>query len=178
MEFRPVDKRTWRDFEALFEGKGGPSYCWCMAWRSTPEGRAETNFARKSEMERRVKSGEPIGILGYIEGKPVAWCSIAPRPTYRALGGPPEEDEPESVWSLVCMYVRRDLRQQRIAPRLVEAAIDYARENGARILETYPVDPDSPSYRFGGFLSLYESAGFVEVGRAGSRRHVMRRSVR
>nr|PZN92019.1 MAG: acetyltransferase [bacterium] len=41
-------------------------------------------------------------------------------------------------------------------------------------MEFHPVDPDSPSYRFMGFVRFFEAAGFREVGRAGSRRHVMR----
>jgi hypothetical protein len=42
------------------------------------------------------------------------------------------------------------------------------------VVEAYPVDPDSPSYRFMGFADLFETAGFREVGRAGKRRHVVR----
>ena len=41
------------------------------------------------------------------------------------------------------------------------------------MVEGYPVDPDSPSYRFMGFLPLFEQASFTEVARAGSRRHVV-----
>ena len=44
---------------------------------------------------------------------------------------------------------------------------------GATVLEAYPVDPDSPSYRFMGFVPSFAEAGFVETGRAGERRHVM-----
>lgn len=54
------------------------------------------------------------------------------------------------------------------------AAIAHAKSRGASIVEAYPVDPDSPSYRFMGFVPAFEQAGFEEVGRAGSRRHVMR----
>lgn len=49
----------------------------------------------------------------------------------------------------------------------------YAREQGATVVEAYPVDPDAPSYRFMGFVPTFEEAGFSEVGRAGYRRHVM-----
>jgi len=54
------------------------------------------------------------------------------------------------------------------------AAIAHAARRGARAIWAYPVDPDSPSYRFMGFTGLFRRAGFVEVARAGSRRHVMR----
>lgn len=49
----------------------------------------------------------------------------------------------------------------------------HAAENGARIVEAYPVDRDSPSYRFMGFVDTFIAAGFEHRGRAGSRRHVM-----
>jgi hypothetical protein len=58
--------------------------------------------------------------------------------------------------------------------QLIQAAIDHSRQQGAAVIEAYPVDPDSPSYRFMGFVPLFRALGFVEVGIAGSRRHVMR----
>lgn len=61
---------------------------------------------------------------------------------------------------------------------LVEAACAYAAKNGARIVEAYPVAPDSPSYRFMGFTPLFDAHGFEEVGVAGNRRRVVRRSLR
>ena len=133
---------------------------------------------RKAAMRTRVAGRIPIGILGYVGQEPVAWCSIAPRATYRPLGGLQTTDEPEEeVWSLVCFFVRRDHRGRGLTAALIEAAVEHARSNGARTVEAYPVDPDSPSYRFMGFVSAFEDAGFREVGRAGSRRHVMRRDL-
>jgi hypothetical protein len=57
---------------------------------------------------------------------------------------------------------------------LLQQAIAAARQAGAMALEAYPVDPDSPSYRFGGFVPFFAREGFQEVGRLGLRRHVMR----
>lgn len=126
-------------------------------------------------MEARVGDNVPVGILGYLEGEPVAWCSIAPRPTYRRLSGLEVAGEtPESVWSLACFFVRRELRGRGTTSLLIEAAIAHARSKGASVVEAYPVDPDSPSYRFMGFLPVFEAAGFTHVGDAGTRRHVMR----
>ena len=34
--------------------------------------------------------------------------------------------------------------------RLIGAAVDHARERGAAVVESYPVDYGSPSYRFMG----------------------------
>jgi GNAT superfamily N-acetyltransferase len=114
-----------------------------------------------------------VGILGYLVGKPVAWCSIAPRPTYRNLGGVAGAAD-ENVWSLACFFVTRQYRGQGMTARLIGAAVDHARARGATVVEAYPVDPDSPSYRFMGFVAAFKKAGFVEAGRAGTRRRVMR----
>jgi len=54
------------------------------------------------------------------------------------------------------------------------AAVEHARSRGACVVEAYPVDADSPSYRFMGFVPTFEQAGFDEVGRIGTRRHVFR----
>ena len=128
-------------------------------------------------MERLARGGEPVGILGYSDDEPVAWCSIAPRPTYRKLGGLEDPAEsPDAVWSLVCMFVPRRLRGQGIAKLLVSGAVEveHARSRRASVVEAYPVDPDSPSYLFMGFVPTFAGLGFEEVGRAGTRRHVMR----
>ena len=60
---------------------------------------------------------------------------------------------------------------------LVDAAIAHAKAQGAAVVEAYPVDADSPSYRFMGFRPMFEAAGFSAVGAVGSRRTVMRRAV-
>lgn len=174
--FREVNQERWGDLERLFEGRGGPKHCWCMVWRARGEESRNTDGrSRKGALKRRVEAGVPIGILGYLDGEPVAWCSIAPRPTYRPLGGFDDPaDDPERVWSLVCFFVVRRLRGHGITQRLIAAAVDHARRRGATVVEAYPVEPDSPSYRFMGFIPSFEAAGFQEVGLAGSRRHVMR----
>ena len=75
------------------------------------------------------------------------------------------------------MFIRRSLRGTGIAHELIAAAIDHARAKGADIVEGYPVDPDSPSYRHMGFVSAFERAGFTPTGMEGKRRHVMRLTI-
>src|SRR5215471_20963197 len=99
--FRPVTPDNWTDFERLFEGKGGPKNCWCMVWRAVPKGAASERpaAAKKREMKRRVASGEPVGLLGYVDGAPVAWCSIAPRTAYRAsMSDDMPGDDKQNIW--------------------------------------------------------------------------------
>jgi GNAT superfamily N-acetyltransferase len=150
-----------------------------MVWRATAaEARTTDGKSRKQAIQSRVRDGVPIGLLGYLAGEPVAWCSIAPRSTYRRLGGPDDfNDADNAVWSLACFFIRRDLRGQGASEQVLDAAIDHARNKGGKVLEAYPVDPDSPSYRFMGFVGLFEKAGFATVGQAGTRRYVMRLSL-
>jgi GNAT superfamily N-acetyltransferase len=175
LDIHPVTPARWHDFETLFASRGGPNYCWCMVWRRTPEELHDypRGNLRKPLIEARIKGGETVGLLGYLEGEPVAWVSIAPRENYRELGGP-EAEPGEKIWSLVCMYVRRPLRGEGHSRALIDAAIAYAKKRGATSLEAYPVDPDSPSYRFMGFVPAFEKLGFTPLGMAGARRHVMR----
>ena len=170
-----VTADRWRDFEALFEARGGPKYCWCMEWRAIEQGRHADSAHRKSAMASRIKDGVPVGLLGYIEEQPVAWCSIAPRSTYRPLVSDRTPDD--GVWSIACFFVKRQNRGAGITKRMLAAALKYARQNGAKVVEAYPVDEASPSYRFMGFVPMFEEAGFREIGREGMRRHVMQRKL-
>ena len=173
LDIHPVDQDRWSDLERLFESRGGPHYCWCMAWRRNEFRKSRPGKAgKKAALRARADEGVPLGLLGYVDAVPVAWCSVAPRDTYRPLGG---DDSINSVWAVVCFFVKREFRNRGFTTTLVDAACEYARRNGADYLEAYPVDPDSPSYRFMGVRPGFEEKGFELTGRAGTRRYVMRR---
>lgn len=178
LTFKPVTKATWKDLEALFEGKGGPSYCWCMPFREMDVKRqTSTNADRKRGLKAFVDKRTPIGLVGYLKGEPSAWVSVGPRDRfmpkltddYDAEAGEPH------VWSVTCFFVRRDLRGQGLTQQMLDAALAFAKKRGADLLEGYPVAATSPSYRFMGFLPLFRGRKFRAAGKAGRRRHVMRR---
>lgn len=171
IKVQPVNKFTWTDFETLFSSKGGPSYCWCMAWRMTKEElKSNTSRNRKQFIRQRIQMETPIGLLAYVNKEPIAWCSVAPRESYQRLGG---DEDLEKVWSIACFYIKREFRHLGLVDELIEHAKKYAKKNGAAHVEAYPVKPDSPSYRFMGFVKSFEKAGFRFVKKAGTRRHVM-----
>jgi hypothetical protein len=171
IKIKPVDDKTWSDFETLFESKGAPKYCWCMAWRMTKEELKHNNSkSRKKFIKKRVDNDTQIGLLAYIEGEPIAWCSIAPRETYQRLGG---DENLEKVWSLACFFIKREHRGGGLVTDLIKHAKKYAKKNGAKYLEAYPVKKDSPSYRFMGYVGTFEKAKFHFVKKEGSRRNVM-----
>ncbi len=175
--FRPVSADNWTDMAALFDGRGGPKTCWCMLWRRGSSGQAAPTAAadRRAAMAELVQSGRPVGLLGHDAGTPVAWCSIAPRPLFDG-GLSPTPDKP-GLWSLTCFFIRADHRRQAGFAALLAAAEHHARQNGAVEIEAYPVDPDSPSYRFSGFLPSFTTAGYAPVGRTGLRRHIVRKTL-
>ncbi len=178
LTFQPVTSERWHNFEALFEGRGGPKHCWCMVFRPmTSAERRSGAAAKKDAMCQRIMANTPVGILAYDVEQPVAWCSIAPLETYtniRTRTYRPSEHEPEDVWSIACFFIRSKYRRQRMTSRLIQAAIEYAKTNGAKVIEAYPVDYDSPSYTYMGRIGTFQALGFKEVGMAGSRRHIMR----
>ncbi len=179
LKTRPVTPDTWPDFDALFTARGGPSYCWCMAWRaSQKDPKAATKSGRKALMKQRVKDGVPVGLLGYLGDEPVAWCSIAPFDTFRGLRKVGDGEATDRLWSITCFFVRRDLRGQGLTHQLLAAAVKLARQHKAKLVEGYGVSPTSPSYRHMGFVPMFKAAGFEDVAREGTRRHVMQRPVR
>lgn len=174
LTFRAVTRETWPAFEAFFAEPGAPKHCWCMVWRRTSaEAKLQAGSDRRRMMKERVGTGMPVGLLASAGGRTVGWVSIAPRETHRALGGA-AAGEDERIWSLTCFYVPRRLRGEGLVRALIAGAVAHARAAGATMVEAYPVDADSPSFRYMGFVTTFASAGFHEVGRTGLRRHVMR----
>ncbi len=175
--FRAVTADNWPDMAALFTGKGGPKSCWCMMWRKTASGDAAPRAPddRRLALQTLAQSNRPIGMLGYDGDMPVAWCSIAPRANFGAGLGP--SDRAEGIWSITCFFIRASHRGQAGFGALLRAAETEARENGALMIEAYPVDPNSPSYRFCGFVPSFTQAGYTEIVQIGARRKLVRKAL-
>ena len=181
-EAHPLTPDRWNDFETLFGAKGACGGCWCMfprLKRSDYE-RLKGDGNRRS-MKKLVDSRRVTGLLGYVEGKPAAWCSIERRELIGSLGRSrilaPVDDEP--VWSIVCLFLAKSRRGRGLSKKMIEAAVRYARSQGATIVEAYPVEPKkSPMpavFAFPGIASVYLAAGFQEVARRSETRPIMRR---
>ncbi len=180
--FKPVTLAEWEDLQRLFGPNGADGGCWCMWWRiKRAEFERNHGEANRKAMEAIIRSGEVPGLLAYHQGEPVGWCSIAPREAFPVLDRSPVlkrvDDQP--VWSIVCFYIARTRRRQGLTGLLIEAALNYARENGAKIVEAYPVDPETgkvtPEYAFTGLIGTFRKAGFKEVARRSNRRVILRR---
>ncbi len=183
--FQPLTSEHWHDLETLFGKHGAYGGCWCMWWRTT---RAEFgqhgNDGNREAIRHIVESGEVPGLLAYIDGQPIGWCSVAPREAFPSLERSRTlkrvDDQP--VWSIVCFYVARPFRGKGLMVELLRAAVAYVQERGAKIVEGYPIDSKSgnlpPVSTFTGITSAFQEAGFVEVLRRSEKRPIMRFVIR
>lgn len=123
MIVQPVTSANWQKLVDLFKANGNTNYCWCMTWRmSGSDFRSCSSGDRKKELEQRVQKEIPVGVLGFMEGDPVAWCSIAPRKTYSRLKRSRTIKPPggTQVWSVVCLFLSRELRQKGYTEKLLK----------------------------------------------------------
>lgn len=178
MEFCPVTAKSLPDLKRFSEAHGKFGYCSCMRWRMrSSEYRGSSKSQRAAALEKMVEIGNPVGVLAYSKGEPVGWCSVAPRTAYAGLERyrklPHLDDAP--VWSVVCFFIDSRFRHQGMTLALLKAALDYARSQGAEIVEGYPVDPGPRSYTYMGSPRTFERAGFEDVTPPGQDRRVLRR---
>lgn len=179
IEIRPVDTVPWTDTEIVFGTRGDPAGCWCQyfklsnaEWqqRRGPEGRALCAAELRSQVER----ADPTpGLLAYLDGDPVGWVAVEPRPNYPQLArtrvvaiASAEQHDDASVWAISCFVVRTGFRRRGISRHLIRAAVEHARAHGARLIEGYPVDVAakprvSSAELYHGTLNLFEAAGFT-----------------
>jgi GNAT superfamily N-acetyltransferase len=152
-----------------------------MWWRKPrAEYEGDKGEANRRDMRRLVESGATPGLLAYVDGEPVGWCSVAPRSEFVRLETSrtlrPLDSQP--VWSVVCLFVKRSQRRQGLSVELLRAACEYAGANGARIVEGYPIVPRKSAVpdmtAWTGFPSAFAAAGFEQVARPSEARAIYR----
>ncbi len=182
----PATPERWEDLAALFGERGASEGCWCMFWRVR---RKEFQHMRSEDnreaLRQMTEHGEEPGLLAYIDGRPVGWCSVGPRESYAALEHSRKlkrlDDLP--VWSIVCFFMDRTARGQGLMGALIRGAVAYAREHGAKLVEAYPTDMQSEKMAgqrlsgdggYMGIASAFREAGFLEVARPSDSKVIMR----
>ena len=181
LDVYPLTRERFGDFETVLGPHGAYGGCWCMYWRlKRSEFNAQQGDGNRQAMKSLVESGSTPGLLGYLDGRPLGWVSVAPRLEFPVLNKSrilkAVDDQP--VWSVNCFYVVRRSRRKGVSVALIKAAVHFATEHGAQIIEGYPVDPrkgDYPdAYIYTGAMSAFKQAGFVEVLRRSDTRPIMR----
>ncbi len=186
----PLTPDRWDDLVTLFGEHGACDDCWCMTWRIRRRDYDRLRNADRREALHRLTQNEIApGLLAYADGRPVGWCSVGPRESYEALEHSRKyrrlDDQP--VWSIVCFFMDSSARGQGLMAALLQAAVAYAREHGARIVEAYPTDMQSEDMAgqrlsgYGGYMgiaSVFHKAGFREVARPSGTKLIMRYSIK
>lgn len=184
LEFAPVDKTRWGDLVELFGERGACGGCWCMWWRlKRSEWEKNKGAGNKRSLKRIVDSSIVPGILAYQDGKPIGWCSAAPREQFSAFERSrtlkPLDDKP--VWSVVCLFVDRQSRRRGVASALLKAAAKYAKSQGATTIEGYPViarnKPMPDVFAYTGTVEAFVKAGNKVVAQPTPSRVIVRKKL-
>jgi GNAT superfamily N-acetyltransferase len=181
LECRPVAPERLGDVETVFAGCADAGRCWCAFWRRE---RRDYNAGTRDGSNRAlfrdlVEAGKPLGLLGYRNGAPVAWCGVAPRAEQprlaRSRNLAPVDGLP--VWSITCFVTTKAHRRTGLLRPLVAAAARLARSRGAPALEAYPIDAARPlgsGEIYTGVLRPFLDLGFREVARRSPTRPIVR----
>lgn len=179
----PATAERWSQLGRVFGPREkNPTSCWCQRFcrHEEPDNR--------SALRLEVQEAEvPVGLLAYRDDDAVGWTRVVPRST---LPGVTEnralarilDDDPDAWW-VSCFVVRREHRGSGVGAALLEAAVGWAAQHGASVLDGHPVDAQrladtpSPSAVFSGTLAMFQRAGFTEVGRTYRTRPVMRHTL-
>lgn len=182
----PLTPELWPQFEDLF-GKQGACYgCWCTHFRLPPAVRRDSTGMRNKDFIRaRIEAGPPPGLLAMEGERADGWMQIGPRADVPEWNNArrvsaPLEDGPAadpSVWAVSCFFIRPSARRQGLTHRLVAAGVEFARNNGARLLEACPMTQSKDSRSVGLFVGsarVFEKAGFSTVAERKIGRPLMR----
>lgn len=173
----PATADRFDDAQHALTGGGDGSSCQCQWWMLT---NAEfQTLSREERLERlrsETQSATPPALIAYVDGEAAGWVRVGPRASQARLartkviadGMQGAKDDP-AVWAITCFVVRREFRGQGLNARLLEAAVAFARENGASSVEGYPIDTAVKSHPvndlYHGTLSVFEQGGFHEIAR-------------
>lgn len=178
IDIRPATPDRFDDAEHALTGGDGRS-CQCQWWTLTnAQWQASSADEREALLRTEIDEGPPPALIAYVDGEAAGWVRVGPRTRQVRLGrtknftAASQEpwDDPD-VWAVSCFVVRKEHRREGLNAKLLDAAIDFARRGGARIVEGYPVDPESAGRKrssnelYHGVLSTFEDAGFREIGR-------------
>lgn len=163
----------WDDVQHALTGGGDGASCQCLWPVLSNKDWNATSAPQRAELFRaEIEEGPPPGIIAYVDGEAAGWIRIGSRirhariPRTRIIAAASTEPfDDDSVWAVTCFVVRREHRGTGLTLELLHAAVEYARESDARIIEGYPVDTKGEKQRpndlFHGTLGTLLSAGLA-----------------
>jgi GNAT superfamily N-acetyltransferase len=187
----PANEASWEDLQTIFGTRGAASRCQCQRYKLRPR-EAFARFPveeRAHRLRQQTGCGDPesdatSGLVAYLDGEPVGWCAVEPRTAYEGLvrnarvpwEGRDEDKTDDGIWAVTCLFARAGFRKRGVSRALARAAVDFARERGARAIEAYPMTTTDviAEELHVGTEGVFAEAGFAEVSRPTPRRVVMR----
>jgi GNAT superfamily N-acetyltransferase len=187
----PANEAAWEDLQTVFGARGPASTCQCQRYKLRPREsfRSFPAEERAHRLREQTDCGHPeagatSGLVAYLGGEPVGWCAVEPRPAYTGLvrnsrvpwEGRSEDRADDSVWAVTCLFTRAGFRKRGVSRALARAAVEFARQRGARAIEGYPMTTKNAILEelHVGTEGVFAGAGFAEVSRPTVRRAVMR----
>jgi GNAT superfamily N-acetyltransferase len=184
-----VGPGDWPAVDGLFGPKGLVEYCWCQYFRLE---RKDYSGCRSPERRNRladaIGTGQRVGVLGSVDGAAVGWIGVGPRPGFPRLRTSRaakllKGDDPERIWSIVCVYLAREHRHQGLLRVLINKAVDWARDEKADMIEAFPEDDRDPAtridpYSFHGRVTTFVACGFTVVEPRLTHRALIRKDLR
>ena len=192
IDVRPANEASWADLQAVFGTRGYPAHCQCQRYKMRDR---EWRFGPVEDRAHRLReqtdcdhpdADRTSGLVAYLDGEPVGWCAVEPRTAYMRLlrtpvpwSGRAEDKTDDGVWAVICFVTRAGFRRRGVTCALAAAAVEHARERGARAVEGYPmITHPGQEITWGelsvGSRSVFAAARFAEVSRPTVRRVVMR----
>ena len=187
----PANEASCEDLQRVFGTRGPASRCQCQRFKLAPR-ESFRSFPAEERAHRlrqqtdcgHPESGTTSGLVAYLGTEPVGWCAVEPRTAYAGLlrvfrvpwEGRAEDKTDDSVWAVTCFFTRAGFRKRGVSRALACAAVDFARERGARAIEGYPMTTKDVILEelHVGTKGVFADAGFTEVSRPTLRRAVMR----
>jgi GNAT superfamily N-acetyltransferase len=187
----PANEASWDDLVAIF-GTTDAGRCQCQRFKVVGWiWRDSTQHERTEMLRTQTACGDPdaeatSGLVAYVDGEPAGWVAVEPRTAYPKLrtsrvpwSGRDEDKDDDDVWAVTCFVIRKGYRGRGLTYPLAQAAVDFARERGARAIEAYAmITQPGKEITWGelhvGARQVFEDAGFKEVSRPTVRRVVMR----
>ncbi|MEU4744680.1 GNAT family N-acetyltransferase [Actinosynnema sp. NPDC023658] len=175
--------------DEFFGPRGLVENCWCTYFRMTSKEYSSCRPpARRDALAGLVGAGERVGVLGTVDDVPVGWIGVGPRLNFPRLKQARvakmlKGDEPERIWSVVCVYLRPEHRGRGLVKVLVDRAVEWARAEGAELIEAYPEDDRDPNSGFDrrsfhGRVTTFEACGFSVVETRLQHRALIRKELR
>jgi GNAT superfamily N-acetyltransferase len=168
IEIKKLDIKTWDGFVSLMEADIQCSECWCLNHRATQG--CSTGLLAKNEMKTLTADGKVHGLLAYDEEKCIGWVAIDPMS--EMIGHDLQSTGKDTEWTIHCLFIAEKYRSRGISTLLIQAATEYARSNGAKVVSAFPIPQDNRKKfpeneaEFSGRFSTYHKLGFRTDGDA------------